>query len=115
MKFNIDAAQIIQIAVMIAFMIGAAAFVVSVITQVIKEWPGLKDIPTAGVVIALSLVLCPAAYAVSMAYLGQPIEWPIILACVIAGFFVALVAMEGWDAVKGIWDRTRYPEEIEEK
>ena len=33
MKFNIDAAQIIQIAVMIAVMIGAAAFVVSV-----REW-----------------------------------------------------------------------------
>ena len=33
--------------------IGVMAFLVSVITQVIKELPGLKEIPTAAVVIAL--------------------------------------------------------------
>ena len=48
--------------------IGVMAFLVSVITQVIKELPGLKEIPTAVVVIALSGTLpcgpgCPDGVA----------------------------------------------------
>ena len=37
--------------------IGLMAFLVSVITQVIKAWPGLDRLPTSAVVIVLSLVL----------------------------------------------------------
>ena len=106
------ATQIMQMAVMAAFLIGILAFVVSVITQVIKAWPGLEQLPTACVVIVLSIIICPVAYAFAMWTLKRPIEWPFLAACVVAGFFVALVAMDGWERIKEILDRTKYPGEI---
>ena len=71
--------------------IGAMAFFVSVITEVVKSWPGLEKLPTSCVVIVLSIALCPAAFM-----------------AVMAAFIVALVAMDGWERVKDIWDRAQY-------
>ena len=75
--------------------IGVMAFIVAAITQVIKSWPGLGKLPTAAVVIVLSLVLCPAAFVALMAWQKQPITWYMVFACMIAAFIVALVAMDG--------------------
>ena len=88
--------------------IGVMAFIVSVITQVIKSWPGLGSLPTSAVVIVLSLVLCPAAFVAMMAWQGHPIEWYMVFACMIAAFVVALVSMDGWERLKEIWERTGY-------
>lgn len=91
--------------------IGVMAFIVSVITQVIKSWPGLGSLPTSAVVIVLSLVLCPAAFVAMMAWRGMPIEWYMVFACMIAAFVVALVSMDGWERLKEIWERTGYKKE----
>lgn len=88
--------------------IGVMAFLVSTITQVVKELPGIKKIPTAVVVIVLSLVLCPAALVAALSWLSRPITWYMIFACIIAAFIVALVAMDGWERVAEIWRRTKY-------
>lgn len=88
--------------------IGVMAFLVSVVTQVIKSWPGLDKLPTSAVVIVLSLVLCPVMFVVAMEYLKRPIVWYMMVACVITSFIVALVAMGGWEKVKEIWDRAKY-------
>ncbi len=88
--------------------IGIMAFIVSIITQVIKSWPKLDTLPTSAVVIVLSLVLCPVAFIAMMSWLNQPIEWYMIFACFLAAFVVALVAMDGWERLKEIWDRTGY-------
>ena len=91
-------------------LIGGLAFLVSVIVQVIKEMPGLKNIPTATVVVVLSLVLCPVALVALLTWQGQAITWYMIFACMIAAFVVALVSMDGWERVAEIWRRTKYSE-----
>ncbi len=88
--------------------IGIMAFIVSVITQVIKSWPGLDILPTTAVVIVLSLILCPVAFIALMAWQSQPIAWYMVFACMIAAFVVALVSMDGWERIKEIWGRTGY-------
>jgi len=90
--------------------IGVMAFFVSVITQVIKSWPGLDKLPTSAVVIVLSLILCPVSFVALMAWLKQPIVWYMVFACMIAAFVVALVSMDGWERVREIWERTGYNE-----
>ena len=90
--------------------IGAMAFFVSVITEVVKSWPGLEKLPTSCVVIVLSIALCPAAFMAVMRWQGQTVEWHMMFACVMAAFIVALVAMDGWERVKEIWERTVYKE-----
>ena len=88
--------------------IGVMAFFVSVITEVIKSWPGLEKLPTSAVVIVLSMALCPAAFLALMRWWRQAVEWHMMFACVMASFIVALVAMDGWERVKDIWDRAQY-------
>ena len=73
--------------------IGVMAFVVSTITQVVKSWPGLDKLPTSAVV---------------MAWMDREITWYMVFACMIGAFIVALVAMDGWERLKEIWDRTGY-------
>ena len=102
--------EIMQYLVYLLTAIGVMAFLVSVITQVIKSWPGLDKLPTAAVVIVLSLILCPAAFMALMAWQKQPITWYMVFACMIAAFVVALVAMDGWERIKEIWERTAYKE-----
>ena len=107
-KMNMN--EIMQYPLYLLTAIGVMAFIVSVITQVIKSWPGLEKLPTAAVVIVLSLILCPAAFMALMAWQKQPITWYMVFACMIAAFVVALVAMDGWERLKEIWERTGYKE-----
>ena len=91
--------------------IGVMAFIVSVVTQVIKSWPGLGSLPTSAVVIVLSLALCPAAFLAVMSWLGRPVVWYTVFACMVAAFVVALVSMDGWERIREIWERTGYKKE----
>lgn len=88
--------------------IGVMAFVISVITQVIKAWPGLERIPTSAVVIVLSLILCPISFLALMAWQERTITWWMIFGCMIVAFVVSLVAMDGWERLTEIWKRTAY-------
>lgn len=106
-----DASVIMQYLSYLFIVIGVMAFIVSVITQVIKELPGLKNLPTSMVVIILSLVLCPLAMLALLEYLKQPVTWYMVFACMLAAFVVALVSMDGWERLKEIWNRTGYKKE----
>lgn len=106
-----DVPKVMQDLSYLCMAIGVMAFVVSVITQVIKSWPGLGKLPTSAVVIILSLVLCPASFVAVMAWQGMPIKWYMVFACMIAAFVVALVSMDGWERLKEIWERTGYKRE----
>ena len=93
--------------------IGALAFLVSIITQVIKEMPGLKNIQTNAVALVIALILCPLAVVILCIYLQIAIMWYYIIGAVIAAFVVYLVATGGWERVKEMWDRTKYKNKTE--
>lgn len=95
-------------------LIGALAFLVSIIVQVIKELPGLDRIPTSIVALVTSLILCPVALVVLCTYYKMAVTWYYIFASIIAAFVVYLVATGGWEKVKGIWDRTKYKDSKDE-
>lgn len=92
--------------------IGVLAFLVSVITQVIKEMPGLVNIQTNAVALVISLILCPLAVIILCIWLDIRIIWYYIVGAVIAAFIVYLVATGGWEKVAEMWRRTRW-EEVE--
>ena len=89
-------------------LIGVLAFLVSIIVQVIKELPGLNQIPTSIVALVTSLILCPMELVILCTYYKMVITWYYIIASVVAAFIVYLVATGGWEKVKSIWDRTKY-------
>ena len=85
--------------------IGALAFVVSVITEVIKGIGVFKKIPTDIVVIVLSMVLTVVAFFAYAQYAALVVTWYLIVAALIGGFFVAFIAMYGWSKLKELWTR----------
>lgn len=87
--------------------ISLLAFIVSVITQVTKEIYLLANIPTSLQVIILSITLTPALYIAYSQYTYMQIHWYMIMASIIAGFFVAFVAMFGWDKLSEIYNRVK--------
>ena len=88
--------------------VGCLAFLVSIITQVIKEMPGLKNIQTNAVALVIALILCPLAVVILCIYLQIAIMWYYIVGAVIAAFIVYLVATGGWEKVSEMWNRTKY-------
>ena len=93
--------------------IGVLAFLVSIITQVIKEMPGLKNIQTNAVALVIALILCPIAVVILCIYLKIAIMWYYIVGSVIAAFIVYLVATGGWEKVSEMWNRTKYKNKTE--
>ena len=88
--------------------IGIMAFLVSMITQVVKDLPWLTQIPTSVVALCVSLILCPVAVVIACQYFKIVIEWYYIFASFVAAFIVYLVATGGWERVTEIWKRTKY-------
>lgn len=87
--------------------IGVMAFFVSLVTQVIKEMPGLKKIQTNVVALSVSFILCPLAVIVACQYFKIVIVWYYVFASFLAAFVVYLVSTGGWEKVAEMWDRTR--------
>ena len=88
--------------------VGVMAFIVSIITQVIKEMPPLKKIQTNVVALAVSLILCPIATIIACQYFKIVVEWYYVFASFIAAFIVYLVSTGGWERVLEMWSRTKY-------
>lgn len=83
--------------------ISAMAFLVAVITEVLKTWKWLDTkIPTELMVTVISMILTPIGYMALMSYMKQPIEWFMVFAAFIASFIVALIAMGGWEKITSI-------------
>lgn len=106
MTFNME--TLMQLVTYLLIGIGVAAFIVSAITQVIKEMPYLKKIQTNAVVLAVALILCPVAVIIACQYFNIVITWYYIFASFIAAFIVYLVSTGGWEKVSEMWNRTKY-------
>lgn len=80
--------------------IGILAFIVSCITECLKQWKWLNErLPSGILAIIVSLIICPVTMLGMLAYYGQPITWYMVFASFIAAFVVALVSMNGWEHV----------------
>lgn len=90
---------------MILAIIGALAFMVSVVTEVIKGIGIFKRIPTDILVFVLSIGLTVAAFIAYMQYIQMVILWYMLMAAVLAGFIVAFIAMYGWEKITELWKR----------
>lgn len=104
---------LMQYVTLALIVIGALAFLVSVITQVIKEMPWLSKIQTNAVALVISLILCPLAVVILCIWLEITIVWYYIVAAVIAAFIVYLIATGGWERVYEMWSRTKYKNKTE--
>lgn len=97
--------SVVQILPIVLAIIGALAFMVSIITQVFKGVGFLAKIPTDILVVVLSIGITVAAFAAYMQYIQQTILWYMILAAIMAGFVVAFIAMFGWEKFSELWKR----------
>ena len=85
--------------------VGALAFMVSIITQVFKGVGVLSKVPTDILVFVLSIGLTVIAFVAYMQYIQQIIVWYMVIAAIMAGFIVAFVAMYGWEKFSELWKR----------
>lgn len=91
---------------LILAVISVLAFLVSVVTQVIKNVGFLSKIPTDALVLVLSIGITVAAFVAYMQYIHMEILWYMILAAIMAGFIVAFISMFGWEKITELWKRT---------
>lgn len=89
----------------IAIVISCLATLVSVITQVTKEFKFLKKIHTSLQVTVLSIVLTVVTYMAYISHYDINIEWYMVVGAVIGGFIVAFVAMFGWEKLSGLYKK----------
>lgn len=99
---------IMQYATYALILAGVLAFLTSLIVQVIKELPGLKNVQTNVVALSTSAVLCVVAMLLLCMYFAVAVTWYYVVAALIAAFIVYLIATGGWEKLKAIWDRTKY-------
>lgn len=88
--------------------IGVLAFLVSSITQAIKELPYLNQIQTNAVAMVVSLVICPATVIIACQCFRIMITWYYIFASFVGAFIVYLVSTGGWEKISEMWNRTKY-------
>jgi len=106
MTINIENAM--ELVTYLLMAIGITAFLVSGITQAIKEMPFLKKLQTNVVALVVSMILCPVEVIVLCQYFSVVITWYYIFASFIASFIVYLVATGGWEKISEMWSRTKY-------
>lgn len=101
---------LMQYATMILVAIGVLAFITSIITQVIKEMPGLANIQTNAVALVIAVIMTVLAVVILCIVFKIQLLWYYIVGAVIASFLVYMVATSGWEKVTEMWRRTKWEE-----
>lgn len=91
--------------VLLIGILGALAFAVSLVVEVLKELPGIKKIPTKLFVVIISLIVTVVALCIYSAIKGIAVLWYHIVLAVFAAFVVAYISMYGWDTLNELKDR----------
>ena len=91
--------------VLLIGILGALAFAVSLIVEVLKELPGIKKIPIKLFVIDISLIVTVVALFVYSEMQGITVLWYYVVLAVFAAFVVAYISMYGGDTLKELKDR----------
>lgn len=94
-----------EYSVTIIGILGVLAFTVSLITELLKDMPGIKKMPTKAFVILVSLIVTVTALLIYVAYAHIALLWYYVALAVFAAFVVAYIAMYGWDTLKELKDR----------
>ena len=94
-----------EYSVAIIGILGVLAFAVSLITELLKDMPGIKKMPTKAFVILVSLIVTVTALLIYVAYAHIALSWYYVALAVFAAFVVAYIAMYGWDTLKELKDR----------
>ena len=87
--------------------LGVLGFVVSMVTQAIKNVGKLQGIATNIVVLVLSIVVTLTTFFGTMQYFNIPILWYYVFSAVLLGCFVAVIATNGWKFVFEAWNKVR--------
>lgn len=105
---NIDMELLVQYLTLGLGAIGALAFVVSVITQTLKDLPFLKEVQTNVVALSVSLIVCISSIIAICQYYRIVITWYYLFVALVTAFIVYLVSTGGWEKVSKMWNRTKY-------
>lgn len=101
---NIPIDALTHLFAQLVVVIGMLAFAVSAVTEVIKSVGFMQKVPTNAVVIVLSMILTVVAFFAYAQYAALAIVWYMVVAAVLCGFFVAFIAMFGWDKLTDMWN-----------
>lgn len=97
--------QLTGYAAWLLFVLGVLSFVTALIVQAVKEWPPFKAAPTSLVAMVVGLILTVVAFFAAAAYFHLAVTWYMVVAAVVAGFFVWYIATNGWDKFNELWNR----------
>lgn len=90
------------------FIAGVICFAVSVITQITKNLPVLKRIPTDLQVLILCIAATLCVYFAYVQIAQFPVTWYFVVGMVVLGFVLALVTTKGWNYVVDIFKKFQY-------
>ena len=90
------------------FIAGVICFAVSVITQITKNLPGIRRIPTDLQVLVLCIAATICTYFAYVQIAQFPVTWYFIIGMIVLGFVLALVTTKGWNYVVDIFKKFQY-------
>jgi TRAP-type uncharacterized transport system fused permease subunit len=91
--------------------ISILAFIVSLITELIKNIGFLKKVPTNIVVLVLSVIICVISYLAYSSYKEYTVYWYSVVASIFSGFVVAYIATYGWEKFHLLFERFKRSKE----
>jgi hypothetical protein len=94
----------------VLLVVGVLAFLVSVITQVLKGV--FAKLPTDILVVILSLVLSVGLYLAYISYIGHVFAIYELAGVFVGAFIVAYVAMYGWQKLTDLYNRFKVPTDL---